>query len=349
MGVRQLSLPLAEAALLGLGHLAVEATTVVTAVALVAAAGYVTPAALAILAWHNGIAFATQPPLGWLVDRAAVGHRHAHRDCAVAGCVLSAVGALLLGPAPLAALVMSALGNALYHVGAGGLVLANSPDSAAAQGLFVAPGDLGVAVGMLVGGGRWPLCGHWFALASLATIVPLWSMPSASARTGQAATRRACWPLLLLLLAVIARPATVSWLGSQAPPGLTSVLTFYAVATAAKCLGGFVADRWGWRRACLAAALACAALLPVGGPLAPLTAAALAQLPTGVTLAAIGRRWPGWPGTAFGITSLALYLGGPPAVPRLPSVGWVVAVQVLCALCLAAALSPKADGAENAP
>ncbi|MBI5831748.1 MAG: hypothetical protein HZB16_05460 [Armatimonadetes bacterium] len=346
-GTRQ-SEPLAAAGLLGLGHLAVESATVAAVVALAARQDIPYAQALACIAGYNALAFVTQPLLGGTVDRL-----RACRGSAVLGCLLAALGAFMLREAPTCAVVVCALGNALFHVGAGAMALHHWPRSATAQGLFVGPGDLGVLVGLLVGRGVWPPCERWFAIASLAAIVPLLAMPPVRLTVPSAIspTRWSRWSLALLIAAVMCRPATVGFLAASVRTDGWLLAQLYVVAAVAKCLGGWLADRWGWRPTMVLAAGLTAALVPLShaGPAALLLAAALAQVPTGVTLAAIGQRLPAWPAAAFGLTTLFVYIGGPPALRPLSGAHWAVLVQAACAICLALALAlaPKAHGAEG--
>jgi hypothetical protein len=98
----------------------------------------------ALLLLYHVIAFGLQTILGLMVDAMA-----APRLAAVAGCLVSA--SALLIPSPIAAIVVVSFGNALFHVGGGVISLQISPHRATAPGLFVAPGSLGLLLGMILG------------------------------------------------------------------------------------------------------------------------------------------------------------------------------------------------------
>ena len=106
------------------------------------------PSAADIVFWalvYNLVAFGLQGPVGLLADRLQT-----YRAFAVAGLLIVAgAGAAATWSAP--AIVVVAVGNALFHVGAGGLVLRSSGGRASLPGVFVGPGVLGLALGIALG------------------------------------------------------------------------------------------------------------------------------------------------------------------------------------------------------
>ena len=86
---------------------------------------------------YNFCAFALQMPLGLLADRL-----NRNGLTAAAGCGLTALAYLPL-PAVLAAL-LAGTGNALFHLGGGIDVLNAGEKRAAALGVFLSPGSLGL-------------------------------------------------------------------------------------------------------------------------------------------------------------------------------------------------------------
>ena len=104
------------------------------------------PNFLLCLLLYNFCAFALQMPLGLWADGL-----NRNGVVAASGCVLAA--AAFLVPVPLAAAVIAGTGNALFHLGGGIDVLNTSEKKAAALGVFVSPGAVGLYVGTLWGGG----------------------------------------------------------------------------------------------------------------------------------------------------------------------------------------------------
>ncbi|MBQ8563919.1 MAG: hypothetical protein IJ443_08555, partial [Firmicutes bacterium] len=109
---------------------------------------------------YNILAFGLQALVGQLCDELAVWRTHAGRWGMFAVAV--ALGLVLIdlksgpGTSPWMAwpaMVIAALGNAAFHVGAGRDVLVHSEGRMNDNGIFVSSGALGVGLGSLLGGG----------------------------------------------------------------------------------------------------------------------------------------------------------------------------------------------------
>jgi FSR family fosmidomycin resistance protein-like MFS transporter len=230
---------------------------------------------------------------------------------------------------PHAAIVLAAAGNALFHVGAGAAVLRRSGDRAAPPGLFVAPGALGLLLGVWLGLAGLPGRG-FLALALVAAMVlaavqraprdPLDSRAGHGRGTTTAGLALGVC-VALLLLSIAARSALGDILAGpwRGLPLVALALTLAAVA--AKALSGFVADRFGWRAATVSSLLALALLSATveNGPAAAVAGMVLLQAAMPVTLAALRAAFPRKPGTAFGLASAAILLGAVPGFLRVPS------------------------------
>lgn len=213
---------------------------------------------LLCLLLYNFCAFALQMPLGlWAdgLDRNGV--------VAAAGCGLTA--AAFLVPVPLAAAVIAGVGNALFHLGGGIDVLNTSGKRAAALGVFVSPGAVGLYVGTFWGGGT--------AISALLPpvgllilgggILVLCKRTMGALRSGNAPVETepvgGSWlPLIPLFLVVVLR----SWMGLGQSFSWKAEWSLSLVAALAlgKAAGGFLMDAvgprrppggpWGWRRCC---------------------------------------------------------------------------------------------------
>ena len=153
---------LRQATWLGIAHFAVDAVCVTSVLRASPASDAVASSALAFVLSYDLLAFAGQVPLGWLVDRVSPG-----KTAALAGVLLSALALAVGKPAGLAVIALAGVGNALFHVGAGAIVLSDSQSRAAPAGVFVAPGALGLGLGIILGRALpraplWPLA---FAIA----------------------------------------------------------------------------------------------------------------------------------------------------------------------------------------
>jgi FSR family fosmidomycin resistance protein-like MFS transporter len=331
--------------LYGLGHLAVDAACAAILYGIIRTDHASADTAWTLVLIYNLLAFGTQAFLGSIVDTL-----HAPRLSAVLGCALTA-GATPAAPfSPLLAVCIAGIGNSLFHVGGGAICLTIAPGRAAPAGLFVAPGAVGLALGMSSTAARpgttWPWAA---ALLILGAVMLLRPSPRSDCgshpldetdRTPPVARNwlRAALLLLMFVIAVRAVCGTTiagAWKGHATTPLLLATTTalfgeelariatvqamsllFATTAALGKGLGGLVADRLGWLRVTLIAVLACIPLIPAVANTAWLALAAmlLLQATTGVTLAAISRLFPARPAFAFGLTSLAVLIGSVPSI-----------------------------------
>ncbi|HJX65971.1 MAG TPA: hypothetical protein VJ860_18700 [Polyangia bacterium] len=273
------------------------------------------------VAGYDWLAFGLQFPLGLLVDRL--------RLARLSMIVGAAMAALVLAPGPipaLATIVAAGVGNALFHLGAGGLVLRSSGGRAAPAGVFVAPGALGLGLGLWMGrtgrGSTFPIyVALAFAVIALITLDKPGS-PERNATSGTVA-QPALLPWLILLMLLLASVSVRSFVGFgacfQCPGGLAVVIGLPAAGFLGKLVGGFVADRLGWLRVSAGALLLSLPLIAFsGGSLAlALPGVLLFQSTMAVTLVAVYALMPRWPATAFGLPCLALIAGAfPTFVPE---------------------------------
>ncbi|MBN1488430.1 MAG: hypothetical protein JXA69_00810 [Phycisphaerae bacterium] len=290
-------------------HLAVDAASV--AVALRASSHETLSAvgAWGVVVAYNVLAFAGQAPLGLVTDRWRF-----PRLSAVAGCILVACAVPAAAIGPILAVCLAGLGNALFHVGGGAISLSLTPGRATGPGLFVAPGALGVAIGVLVGRdgamATWPflpvLAG---ALVTLLAIKP----PPIDYRRRRVTNLRGGFGLVLVLLCAAIAVRSIMGAVAVGPwkPDMTVVVFLALAAVAGKASGGILADRFGWLRVATTAMLVAMPFVVLGMNTVPLAIAGmvLLQIPMSITVAAIARLFPGAPAFSFGLASLVLVIG----------------------------------------
>ena len=268
------------------------------------------------VAGYDLLAFGLEFPLGLMVDRLRLA-----RFSMILGAAMAAV-VLAPGPiAPLATMIVAGVGNALFHLGAGGLVLRSAGGRAAPAGVFVAPGALGLGLGMWMGrtgrGSTFPI---YVALAFAVIALIALDKPAAAGRStpSQAKVQPAIFPWLVLLMLLLVSVAVRSFVGFgtcfQCPGGLAVAIGLPVAAFLGKLLGGMVADRLGWLRASTGALLLSLPLIAFsGGSLVlALPGVLLFQSTMAVTLVAVYGLMPRWPATAFGLPCLALVAGSFP-------------------------------------
>jgi len=272
--------------------------------------------ALVFVLAYDILAFAGQAPLGWLIDRI-----DCRRGATLVGVVLAGLG-LLVGPlAGYAVVLLASLGNALFHVGAGAMVLAGSQERAAPAGIFVAPGALGLGMGILFGR-RFVTVPSWpalFALAAAVAIVLAVAMRTSAAEPSAPPSRlpmhTAVGVALLLFISVGVR-SLVGTVGCDAcDKTLFLAIALPVAAFAGKLVGGFLADHFGWVDLATVALLASSPLLAFsrGDLWLALPGMLLFQMTMPVTLTAMLRVIPARPAFAFGNLCLALIAGAMPA------------------------------------
>jgi FSR family fosmidomycin resistance protein-like MFS transporter len=264
---------------------------------------------------YNALAFGLQLPMGLLVDRLKM-----HRGAGGVGTALLLIAAATCEHHAFLPGVLAGLGNALFHVGAGAIVLLGSCGRATAAGIFVAPGALGLTLGIWLGVAGFP---HRWAMGLallagglfLAWLPATPCVPTCRAECGPL-PNRAVLCVVLVVVAIALRSFSAAALTSSWGEPAVWALVMTLCAVAGKAMGGFVGDQLGWRRVAVTATVL-VTLLSWPAFENRWTAAAamfLLQISMTTTLAAILVVLPNHPGTAFGIASLALLIGAMPGL-----------------------------------
>lgn len=294
----------------GLAHFFVDLTCTALLGSLSLRLPYDRLIACAIL--YNCLAFAFQLPIGLLADLL-----RADFCFSAAGCVLVAVGAFFRQPLFLCLFI--GLGNACFHVGSGRQALRSGRGTAAAVGRFVAPGALGIFFGPRLGAFRVWIRGvlplGLLLLAALFLLRPV-KLPAEDAAPHR---NRAVLMAGCMFLTVLLRSYVGTVLRYPVLSGFGWALSFSLCIFAGKFFGGILADRFGFLRSSLCTQLGACLLLSLSlfVPFLALPGILLFNTSMAVTATALYRSFPSLPGTMFGLTTLALFLG---VLPRL--LGW---------------------------
>ncbi len=319
--------------LTGAAHFLVDfvCTFLLTQRVLPAAGGRNTVVLCALL--YNGFAFALQLPIGFIADRLRL-----TRLFSGAGCVIVAAAAFLRRPVALS--VIAGLGNAFFHVGGGREALLRGEGKNTLPGIFVAPGAIGIFLGPAAARAAYPAEIFAALLALTGAALALTRRGTPQEYTGEAFIAPQKRPrrftvAALLFVTVLLR----SYMGAQLKYPFRSLaipaLLFVLCVFAGKLLGGVFADRFGALRFSSFAQVLCTVLFVVSVwvPYLGMPAVLLFNTSMAVTAAQLFRCFPRRPGAAFGLTTVALYLGVIPSLLHLPSPG----VQVWSMLLLGAA------------
>ncbi len=308
--------------------------------------------ALSFLA-YNLLAFGLQAPLGALIDVKKIS-RESFASLGAAVTALGLAGGYLVRafalPAGLgiAAMAVTILGNAGFHVGAGSSVLRDCGGKLTPVGLFNCAGALGVGLGTYLGGAN-PAVAFPLALAAItgASGLSMFLAPSPEGAGGcpELARLPRKLDLAALAAALFASVAVHTCACGLAPtgpalPGALAMLPAVMICLG-KLAGGAAADKLGGRDTVLAPLLISGGLFALTGmaPALAIPAIFLMNMSVPVTQAALAGAMPEYPGFAFGLSKLAIALGS--AVPffiplsenaRGPVAGALTALSALAAI-----------------
>ncbi|MFH1182332.1 MAG: hypothetical protein V1702_05210 [Candidatus Woesearchaeota archaeon] len=260
---------------------------------------------------YNVLAFALQSPFGLLADKMKV-----PVQSAIIGA-LAVAGSIFFINQPFVAASIAGVGNALFHVGGGIISLNLIPKKATIPGIYVAPGALGLMIGVLIGKGGhfvgWP-----FIVLLLLSAIIMWKIKAPIVSYNTALNGNFRWfemSILLLLLSIAIRgliglSLVFPW---KSNIGLLILLTSAVVL--GKALGGILGDKYGWMKVTLIGLIVAAPLLSFFPtlPYLAIIGAFFFNLTMPITLTAIANMLPGRAGFAFGLTTLALVIGAFPA------------------------------------
>jgi FSR family fosmidomycin resistance protein-like MFS transporter len=207
-------------------------------------------------------------------------------------------------------------------VGGGSISLNLTPNRATAPGIFVAPGAIGLAIGIMVG--KTGQFVPWMFVAVLAACcagIAAVRIPPVDYHERPAGENAGLAGLIVLLLlgsisirALIGLTVELPW---KADTGLLAILVLGVAG--GKAAGGILADRFGWMRVAVSGLLISAPLIAFGAhsPGIAIPGVFLFNLTMAVTLTAIAAMFPGRSGYAFGLTCLALLIGALPTFTEL--------------------------------
>ncbi|MHC1769630.1 MAG: hypothetical protein AB9869_36000 [Verrucomicrobiia bacterium] len=288
---------------------------------------------------YNLLAFGLQWVLGCLSDL-----RGTYRAAGAWGAWLVAAAVLVRPSSPWGAAALAGVGNAAFHVGVAGALLPRASGRALEAGLFVGPGALGIFSGVWLGANviEWDVV--MFPLV-VGAGVRLWFRIPAKTPVPASIEPRSFAALAVvfgaLLLSTVIRSGVAGVVVGQWRSSAMAGLLLASAACGGKCLGGWVADRFGWQRTGTMALVASAPFIVAGMHSLALGVCGilLFQMTMAVTLAGMYRVVPRWPALAFGLPSLALVVGTlPDFIPAFqleaPLILWLLAPVILVSAAL---------------
>ncbi len=255
---------------------------------------------------YTTLAFSLQCFIGLAADRL-------NKQCLLAAfsmTLIAAGGMLPLTPAFRVFLI--GVGNSAFHVAGGIMTMRRSCGKARTLGIFVAPGSLGLAIGMFA-----PCLDIYFAAALLlCSVTVIWAetvspSPGQDGKTPQIVAPSLLIPVLLSLAVAVraacgGMTAVFPWKNGTA----LFLITVLCVA-AGKAAGGFACDRIGVKKTAVIS-LVPAAMLAVffcEWTIPTMAGQFALNLSMPVTLWLLYRCMPDAPGFAFGLAAAALWPG----------------------------------------
>lgn len=316
--------------------------------------------ALSILL-YDIVAFTLQLPIGIALDQLDKNSYAALLSYALvgAGVILSLVPiALLEWPA----ILLLAIGNALFHSAGGLSVLNISQKHAGPSGIFIATGAIGVFLGTQSAQmERLQIAFSLLVLLFLCALITLvvqkvnkkyWNVhnvafdiPKFSSNTLLAI---ALLSLVVALRSYVGMVMAFPWKSEM----LLLVLSILGVF-AGKALGGVVADRIGFRTTAIFSLIVAATLfvpsweIPVMG----LLGVFFFNFTMSITLASLANILPNAKGTAFGLASFSLAVGALPALAgfRIEHPAMLSGISLVSALALGVGLTLVKDSVATGP
>ncbi len=271
---------------------------------------------------YNFIAFGLQMIIGAYCDE------HRKIPSSALGCVLVLIAVLFSPFLPWVSLVVTALGNAFFHVGGGIESLVHSKGKLYRSGIFVSAGALGVVEGTLHGSKMAfsnvispkvlidPVLMALFCAVICYIANKKYPSLEDCEISGIANEKKGIWLVLgLALFSVVIR----SFGGTAIPMEWKTTMKLGLVAGFAsffgKFIGGFAADIFGARRTGIITLLASLPLIIFGSGnmLVSVFGVILFNMTMPITLGIVAEKLPKNPGLAFGLTTAALLLGAIPS------------------------------------
>ena len=316
--------------------------------------------ALSILL-YDIVAFTLQLPIGIALDQLDKNSYAALLSYALvgAGVVLSLVPiALLEWPA----ILLLAIGNALFHSAGGLSVLNISQKHAGPSGIFIATGAIGVFLGTQSAQmGRLQIAFSLLVLLFLCALITLvvqkvnkkyWNVHNVTFDIPRLSSNTLLAIALLSLVVALRSYAGMAMAFPWKSDMLLLVLSVLGVF-AGKALGGMVADRIGFRTTAIFSLIVAATLfvpsweIPVMG----LLGVFFFNFTMSITLASLANILPNAKGTAFGLASFSLAVGALPALAgfRIEHPAMLSGISLVSALALGVGLTLVKDSVATGP
>lgn len=254
---------------------------------------------------YNLIAFALQPVIGYLADK-----YNLYYYCILLGLLLPMI-AVNIPSVGVLAIMISTIGNAMYHVGGGVISVNLFPDKVAPTGVFVAPGAIGVFLGINLAtiDSNYSLILSAIAFIVLAVIYFVFNRRLPENKYTKLNKNLVKISILVMVIVFvrgfIGYHLLLPW-KSDLILGIILVIAIFL----GKFFGGILADKFGLKKIAIFGLATSLPLLILGYgyPIIAIIGAMLFNLTMAITLYVIIYSCGKYKGFAFGLTTLALFI-----------------------------------------
>ena len=278
------------------------------------------PEQWALYLFYDMLAFVPQGIVGAFSDR------FSKVPVGVIGMSLmaAAVPLSVFVPSPYVSITVLCIGNACVHVDGAEVTLRCSRGTLSSSAIFVSGGSFGVVTGQLLARGSISV---WALVPLAATAIPFMLLCGMHRREAEDGSPVPCEnfryvkkgvPAGLAIAALVFIVATRSYMGYGIPTSWKTetwqTVLLFSVMGAGKALGGVFSDLIGPRRVAVLSAALALPFLMLGDRLiaVSLIGVFFFSMTMAVTLAALVSVTPEYPGLAFGLTTVGLFLGTAP-------------------------------------
>ena len=257
---------------------------------------------------YSIIGFGGQLPVGFWVD-----HKKQVKPFAFASLILLLLAVMAYFISAETGIIVSGLASAFVHVTGGAICLQVNENKTGPLALFTAPGVLGLTLGGVLGQyGVWQLAIIGVLIIPVAFLIIKTKLPSYQQQEKKESELDAHdWLMLSILLIMCFRSFIFDVINRVAHDFENGILIIGIAAFAGKIIGGFVADRIGWKKFVYISLPLALLLFQFGKENIYALAFGIACLQSSVpvTLLLMSRSLPQYPATATALslgTSIAL-------------------------------------------
>ncbi len=254
---------------------------------------------------YNLIAFGLQPFVGFYADM-----KNKYFMFVLLGLLLPIVGLLLIDFGIIAIIILT-IGNALYHVGGGVISVNLYPNKAAPAGVFVAPGAIGVFLGVYLAGKSMSFTPIIIAISSILILFIYIEFKDSVIENNRKNISSNFVLIVGLILIVIGIRGFIgsillfTW-GDTLPYQILLVSSIFL----GKFFGGILGDKFGFKEIGIFGLMVSIPLLLLGYsiPILGLFGALFFNFTMAITLFLIIENLGRYKGFAFGLTTLTLVI-----------------------------------------